>query len=429
MTVLVILIPPRRRLAARSALGHGGEAGAGVRVAAEFPFVLSTDGHTPASTGRVAPALLPRADRVVAVLADTDVSWHRLDVPKAPAARLRAALAGAMEEALLDDDAALHFALGPLAEAGQNGWVAVMNRPWLVATLAELARHGVRVDKLAPASAPQDVISGHFHIDEADADAGDDVVPTLVLGGPDGVVCLRLQGQLARALLPGAAGTPDAAPPRWTATPAAAAAAERWLGGPVTVLGDAERALQAARDAADLRQFDLAPRHRGLQALREAGRGLLKPEWRPVRWGLAALVGLQIVGLNAWAWQQQRAIEQRQAAMVELLKRSHPQVRAVLDAPVQMQRETEQLRARAGRPGEGDLELLLAAAAAAWPDGQPPVQTLRFESGRLTLAASDWDDGLLQAFRERLRPAGYAAELAEGRVTLSRAVAPPRGRA
>jgi general secretion pathway protein L len=423
MTVLVILIPARRRLTARSAPG---EAGAGVRVAAEFSFVLSSDGTTPTSSGRAAAALLPRADSVVAVLADTDVSWHRIDVPKAPAARLRAALAGAMEEALLDDDAALHFALGPLATPGQTGWVAVMHRPWLVATLAELARHGVQLDKLVPACVPEDTAGGHFHIDEAAADVGDDVVPTLLLGGPDGVVSVRLQGQLARALLPAA----DAAAPRWTATPAAAAAAERWLAGPVAVLGDAERALQAARCALDLRQFDLVPRHRGLQALREGARGLLKPEWRPVRWGLAALVGLQVVGLNAWAWQQQRAIGQRQQAMVELLQRSHPQVRAVLDAPVQMQRETEQLRARAGRPGEGDLEVLLAAAAAAWPDGQPPVQTLRFESGRLTLAAGDWDDNLLQAFRERLRPAGYAAELADGRVTLSRvAPANPRGRA
>jgi general secretion pathway protein L len=428
MNVLVIQIPARTRLAARSALGDV-NAGAGVRVAGEFPFVLSTDGSTQASNGSAAPSLLPRADRVVAVLADTDVSWHRIDVPKAPAARLRAALAGAMEEALLDDDAALHFALGPMALPGQNGWVAVMNRPWLVATLAELGRHGVRIDQLVPASAPDEAVSGHFHIDDADADAGagagDDVVPTLVLAGPEGVVSMCLQGQLARALVP----PPDAPAARWTATPTAAAAAERWLGGPVIVLGGAERTLQAARSALELRQFDLAPRHRGMQSLREAARGLLKPEWRPVRWGLAALVGLQVVGLNAWAWQQQRAIEQRRQAMVELLKSSHPQVRAVLDAPVQMQRETEQLRARAGRAGDGDLEALLAAAAAAWPDGQPPVQTLRFESGRLTLAASDWDDGLLQAFRERLQPAGYAAELADGRVTLSRVATNPRGRA
>jgi general secretion pathway protein L len=55
------------------------------------------------------------------------------------------------------------------------------------------------------------------------------------------------------------------------------------------------------------------------------------------------------------------------------------------------------------------------------------VQTLRFEAGRLTLAAADWDDSRLQAFSARLRPAGFAAELAEGRVTLTRAAGPARG--
>jgi general secretion pathway protein L len=417
MSVLVILVPPRARLAARAASGD-----AGARTAGEFAHVLAGDGGAPASLQRAAPALLPRADRVVAVLADTDVSWHHIDVPKAPAGRLRAALAGAMEEALLDDEASLHFALGPLAVPGQRGWVAVMNRPWLTDTLAELARHGVVPDRVVPASQPTDELHGHFAVDEDDA--GDEVVPSLVLGGPDGVVCLRLQGQLARALLP----PPDAAPARWTASPAAAGAAERWLGSPVAVLTDADRALQAAAGELDLRQFDLAPRHRGLTALRETARSLLRPEWRPVRWGIAVLLAVQLAGLNAWAWQQQRALQQRQQSMLDLLKRSHPQVRAVLDAPVQMQRETEQLRARAGRPGDGDLEVLLAAAAAAWPEDQPPVDSLRFESGRLTLSASGWDDGLLQAFQQRLQPAGFAAELADGRVTLTRVNNTPRGR-
>ena len=402
-------------------------------MAGEFAFVLSDNGTAVTGQGRAAPALLPRADRVLAVLADADVSWHLITVPKAPAARLRAALAGAMEEALLEDEAALHFALAPQTTPGQTGWVAVMNRPWLLATLAELARHGLQVERLLPAIAPPDgasgdAVSGHFFVDGTDAEPGadGDAVPTLVLSHAGGVTCLRLTGTLARALLP----PPDpAAPLRFTATPAAAAAAERWLDSPVTVLGDAERALQSARSGWNLRQFDLAPRHRGTQAVREAARRLLSPEWRPVRWGLVALLAFQLVGLNVWAWQQQHAIDQRRQAMVDLLKRSHPQVRAVLDAPVQMQRETELLRARAGRPGDADLEVLLAAAASAWPDGQEPVQTLRFETGRLTLAAADWDAGRLQQFRERLRPAGFAAELAEGRVTLTRAAANVRTKA
>jgi general secretion pathway protein L len=430
MSVLVIQVPPRQRLTARPA---GGEAASTPRVAAEFGFVLSADDTSVSGTGRAAPALLPKADRVLVVLADADAGWHRVLVPKAPAARLRAALAGLMEEALLDDEDAVHFALAPDAVPGQPGWVAVMHRPWLTATLAELARHGLQIDAVLPGiapAAPGAPASGHFSVD-ADGtggldDAGDDSLPTLVLSSADGVACLRLGGGLARALLPSAEPTSAVT---WTASPAAASAAERWLGGPVRVCGDSERALRASQSAWNLLQFELAPRHRGTLALRDAARRFFSREWRPVRWGLAACLALQVVGINVWAWQQRAAVDQRRLAMVQLLQGSHPQVRAVLDAPLQMARETERLRAAAGRPGDGDLEVLLAAAALAWPDGQGPVQTLRFEAGRLTLSAADWDDNRLAQFRERLRPTGFAAELVEGRVTLTRAAAPAQGKA
>jgi len=405
MSVLVIQIPPRARLASRSAAEPA-------RPTGEFDYVLSSDGRSIGSTGRAAPPALPKADRVLAVLADADVSWHRVSVPKAPAARLRAALGGLMEEAMLDDDDALHVALPPLAPAGQPAWVAVLHKPWLAATLAELEGTGSVVERVLPASAPGTTASGHFFID-----GPSDAAPTLALASADGAICLRTGGTLARALLPAA----PAVPVRWTATPAAAAAAERWLGTPVGVLSEPERALESARSPWNLRQFELAPRHRGTLALRDAMRRVLSPEWRPVRYGLAALVAVQLIGLNVWAWRQQQAISGKREAMTALLRSAHPGVRAIIDPAAQMQRETELLRAAAGRPGDGDLEVLLGAAAAAWPDGQGPVQTLRFEGGRLTLAAPGWGEPQLAQFRERLRPAGYTVELAEGRVTLVRA--------
>jgi general secretion pathway protein L len=187
---------------------------------------------------------------------------------------------------------------------------------------------------------------------------------------------------------------------------------------------DAERALEAvnaAQGALNLRQFDAAARHRGTRALREAAKRFFSSEWRPVRVGLAAVVALQLLGLNVYAWQQRQAIVAKRAAMVDLLKTTHPGVRAVLDAPLQMQRETERLRAAAGRPGDSDLEALLGATATAWPDGLGPAQTLRFETGRLTVAAPGWADTQIAQFRDRLRAAGFAAEMAEGRVTVSRA--------
>ncbi len=424
MSILVIQLPARERLSARSA-----DAASGPRLPAELEFVLSADGRKAGQTGRAAPALLPRADSVVLVLADADVSWHRIDVPRAPPARLRAALAGVLEDTLLEDEDTLHFALGPGAVGGQPGWVAVMHRAWLTTALVGLEHAGLAVDRVVASSTPLVAATGqndpqaltargHFF----DTEPGIDSPPWLALAQPSGVVCVRLAGALARALQP-----PADAAVQWSATPAAVAAAEHWLGAPVPVMTSAERALEAAQAGNNLRQFDLAARHRGTRALRDLGRRLLSAEWRPVRWGLAGLVAVQLVGLNAWAWQQKRAVDERRQAMVALLQTTHPGVRAVLDAPVQMERETDRLRAAAGRAGDSDLEALLAAAASAWPDGQGPVQTLRFESGRLTVAAPGWGEPQLAQFRERLRAAGYAAEATEGRVTVSRQ--PARGAA
>ncbi len=407
MSVLVLQLPPRERLSARA--GSPDSSGAALRLPGEWAFVLSADGRSVAQQGQSALALLPRATSVVLVLAEADVSWHRVDIPKAPAARLRAALLGVMEEALLEDDEQLHFALAPDTTPGQAGWVAVTHRPRLAAALATLEAAGVSVEQVVPAAAPQDPPRGHFH----GADAGTELPPLLTLARADGVVQLRLDGALARALQP-EEGV------RWSTTPGAAAAAERWLGSPVPLLTDAERALEAAQQRVNLRQFDLAPRHRGTRALRETARHFLSAEWRPVRWGVAALVLLQLAGLGAFAWQQERALAARRVAMSDLLRQAHPGVRAVLDAPLQMQRETERLRVAAGRPGDGDFEALLGAAAAAWPDGQGPVQTLRFEAGKLTLTAPGFGEPQMVQLRDRLKGSGYAVELAEGRVVLTR---------
>jgi len=85
-----------------------------------------------------------------------------------------------------------------------------------------------------------------------------------------------------------------------------------------------------------------------------------------------------------------------------------------------MQRETDRARALAGRAGEGDFESLLGAAAAAWPDGAGPSPTVRYEPGKLTLAAPGWGEPQIKQLRERLAAAGLAAEFAEGRVVVTR---------
>jgi general secretion pathway protein L len=142
-----------------------------------------------------------------------------------------------------------------------------------------------------------------------------------------------------------------------------------------------------------------------------------------VRYGLVALVALQVVGLNLWSWHQQRQVETKRAAMLQLLRTTHPQVRAVLDAPVQMQRETDSLRSAAGKSGDADLETLLGVVAAAWPEGQPPMATLKFDNGRISFAAGGWAETQIAQFRAQVAVGGWELSSSNGVLTMARSKA------
>jgi general secretion pathway protein L len=417
MTTLLLFLPPRSRLRAqgRPTMPDGNGRG----VAGDlYEHLLVASGGQIVSRGPRAAGALPPATTVIAIAAESDLAWQRVKLPRA-GRQMRAALAGQLEESLLDDPDSLHFALQPDAGGGDTAWVAVCSRAWLAQHLTQLEAADVFVDRVAPLAWPGAPMRGHFHAGDDGSGNGDgETAPLKLLWcHPDGLVELPLDGELARALLFTPQPPPDI---QWTATPAVAARAEHWLGAAVTVLTPEQRALAVIDSRWDLRQFELAQRTRGIRALRQLGRELMQRRWAPVRWGLAGLVAVQLLGLNLLAWKQAQALQAQRAAQTATLKTSYPQVRAVLDAPVQMRRETEALRASAGRAGDDDLETLLAAAAAAWPAGRGPIDALSFEPGRLVLSAKDWEEAQIQQFRSQLRNDGWQLDSGDGRMSLHR---------
>ncbi len=411
MTLLVILLPAPPRADAPPPAEP-----------AALDWLLSPDGLAVGQRGSSAAAALPPADSVVAVAPADAVAWHHPVCPKAPANRLRAALGGLLEERLLTEDDEVHLALAPKPVAGAPVWVAALHKPWLCQQLDLLAAAGRVVDRLVPALAPALDASappgGHVHQgSDGPSEGADDQALQLAWADADGAANLPLAGGLARSLLPGW----QARGATWSATPAAAAAAERRQGAPVAGRSEAEVALAAVRSPWNLLHFDLAPRHRGSLAAGNLWRTLMGPAWAPARWGLLALVLVQLIGLNARAWQQRSALEQHRSAQESLLRRAHPQVRAVLDAPLQMQRETAALRSAAGVPGDDDFETLLAAAASAWPDGQPPAAQMRFEPGRLSLPGAGWPAPQVDALRQRLAALGWGLDQSDGQLVIRKA--------
>ncbi|HRN66454.1 MAG TPA: type II secretion system protein GspL, partial [Alicycliphilus sp.] len=171
-----------------------------------------------------------------------------------------------------------------------------------------------------------------------------------------------------------------------------------------------------ARGAWDLTQFDLASsgRTRLMRRLGSAAGAFARaPQWRAARWALGLALAAQVIGLNLWAWQDRQALAAKQAGLRAILTQTFPHIKAVVDAPVQMQRELAQLRQATGSLERQDLEPLMAAAGAALPPTQVPAQ-IEYTRGDLVLRGVQLQPEELAAMNQRLAAHGYEARAQEG---------------
>jgi general secretion pathway protein L len=336
------------------------------------------------------------------------LAWHRVELPKgiAPGTpRLRAALEGLLEEQLLDDTDEVHLALQPDARPGEPAWVAVCNRAWLRHALQLLDAADRPVTRIVPEFAPEGTPSLVV--------LGDPGQPTVVASSADGVLVLPL----STASLPLLPALPEGAPR--LAEPAVAEAAEQLLGLRCILQQAPQRWLQSARTRWDLGQFEFASSSRA-RALKKIATGwaevLQSPSWRPARWAAVALVAINVVGLNAWAWKERASLEDKREAAQRTLRETFPQVKVVVDAPVQMEREVSALRQQTGAGSARDLDALLGALASALPAGRTPA-TLQYGGGQLragglALGAEDF-----RRLATQMKSVGYNAAL-EGDVVV-----------
>ena len=404
MSTLIILLAAQPRLAAPTTVGHVAPS--------EFDYVLSVDGTRVTEHGRAAAASLPRAALVVAVLRPSDVAFQRIAIPKAPAARLRAALTGVMEEGLLEDEDEVHLALAPDAKPGGEHWIAVVNKPWLRAQLDALEFGNVALDRAVPSWWPDQGVAGHTF-----REGGPDEPAQLAWRDDAGVLCVPLTSPVSRALL---TALPEDTVVRWTATPETALDASEFVGMPVASVTDEEQGLRAARAGWNLLQFELAPQRRGVKLVRDlAARFAFDPAWRVTRIGLVALLAVTLLGLNIRAFQENHRIVQKKAALAAAVTEAFPNVKSVSDPAAQAQREIDLLRAAAGRPGDGDIETLLQAAESAWPQSHSPISNLKFEPGHLTLPADGWTPQEIERFTTQLRAASVDVQSGTGKLVLS----------
>lgn len=377
-----------------------------VTVATEFAYLLSPDGRSVGDHASAPAALLPRpagaAAEVVAIAPLAALSWHQVELPKgvtAASPRLRAVLEGLLEDRLLDEPEALHFALQPQPRAGSPVWVAVCARQWLRDAVQALEAAGRPISRIVPEFAPQEPSALHA--------IGEPENATLVLAGSDGVLALPLAAP-ALAMLP---ALPDDT--RRVAEPAVAALAEQVLQHPVELQQATQRWLRAAQSGWDLAQSEFASSNRARFAKRLASLWadmLRAPHWRPARWGAIVLVAANLAGLNAWAWKERSSLEAKRDSVRRVLTTTFPQVKLVIDAPLQMEKEVALLRQAAGATSGRDLEAMLGELAAVAPP-QQALSSIEYTGGELRTKGLATAPPDAAALAENLRSRGYTAQL------------------
>jgi general secretion pathway protein L len=378
--------------------------------ATEWLWAQTADGQRASAHGQSTAAALPTDADTVLLVPPQLLSWHSVAVPKVAASRLRAVLDGLLEDRLLDDAGQMHFALAPGGKPGQTLWVAAQRADWLRTALATLRASGHAVSRVAPLMWPQPELSQRAFERNGQT--------WLAAAGPLGVVCAPWQTDTTpatwQALLHSVAPTEsgEADPPATCLSePACAAQAELALQRPPGVAGTAEQLLLSAQGPWDLAQFDFSQSAQARRGhwLRDTGRALQHaPAWRPVRWGLVALVLLQVAALNVTAWRSQQALKDKQAQIRQTLTQTFPQVTLVLDAPVQMRRALADLRQVSGEASPRDLEALLQALAAA----SPQWDSLEYGPGEVTLQGFRAAPNAGRDWQSQLEAAGWAVQLA-----------------
>lgn len=410
MSKLIVSLPYP---SSASTANSGGSAPAGNTL---YTFVLSKDGQnddpSKAKTGTLNLSELPKADATVLVVPARALSWHQVDLPKVPKARLRAALDGLLEEHLLDDTHTMAFAVSPDVQTGKAAtavWVAACDKTWLNDAVQTFDAAGCRITQAVPEFWPQSnpIICVTGTPEEAwitRADKQGVMTVPLHLGDTSGV----LQALLTH--LP--AGT------RVGAEPAVVELAEASLS-PYTELKvelrqHAAGLLFSATSLWELAQFEqsLSGDSQGVKSIIRQWQAFWQaPAWRPARWGLVALLCANIVGLNAWAWQQQASLSKKRALLGTILTQSFPNVKTVVDPALQMSREMVLLRQATGASSVQNFESMLSAFSAANSISAGAFNTptaIEYIANSVNFKNIKFAANELPVVQEKLKTMGYA---------------------
>ena len=342
--------------------------------------------------------IIASAQRVVLLLAASDVTLLQVKVPPLSSAKLKAALPNLVEERLLSDPAECTVVAGSLANGLRT--VAIVQRSWIVLLAKTLIAYGARRFAALPASMCLPYLSGQDGSTDQHTDRTGKIVAAINhqhnQQSLDLIVRLSEHSGIGLTI---AANQPDAAAQEVIRTLCALAAEapislyvpqaslrnyqdavnqSDALSGRISVLADNwSRWIGGARNCT----LDLMA---GISAA--SGSSL---NWRAWRWPLALatlLLMVNAVALNFDWWRMKSEAATLRASMIQSYKSAYPKESVIIDPLAQMRQKIDIAKRNAGLPGANDFTALTAAFGAAWAKAggkQPGIAALEYHANSL----------------------------------------------
>jgi len=335
-----------------------------------FPFALVSDGGAIEREG-VAPlselsVTIAKMQGVVLLLAGSDVTVLRMQVPPLSAARLKAALPNLVEEQLLCDPADCLIVAGGSSEGLRT--IAVVQRAWLDLLVKTFIAFGARNIAALPAQSCLSYQAGQAgNVTAAIYERDTDIDLTLRLSEQDGIgltVNIEPDEATAHQLIQTLCEVVPAAPitlyvpqsalrayqeavndtPAWKER--ISVAADNWT-----------RWIAGTRGAA----LDLMT---GLGA--NTGPML---DWQAWRWPLAlaaAVLLINVGALNIDWWRMKSEADSLRSVMTQIYRSAYPNESVIIDPQAQMQQKIAAAKRDSGQAAPDDFTAITAAFGEAW---------------------------------------------------------------
>ena len=379
---------------------------------------------------------IAKAQRVVLLLAASDVALRHMQVPPLSPAKLKAALPNLVEDQLINDPTDSVVVAGSLTDASAGlRTIAVVQRAWLSIVSKALLAFGARQitalpaqlclslssDQTGSADQPGSVSAAINEWESSENNTAIDL--TLRLSKQDGI------GLAIMPVLNQSEHHESSASVVIQTLSTVVPVATIQLYVPQTAVHAYQEAVQN-NPASNKRIIVFADNWShwitgahvttlDLMAGLGAATGT-KLNWRPWRWPLllaAAVLLVNAIALNIDWWRMKSEANSLRAAMVQIYKTAYPKESVIIDPIAQMQQKIAAAKHTAGLPNSDDMTALIAAFGEAWSSvggtgNAAAITTIEYRERSLYVRLKNGTDAQTQQMKAALASRELQLELA-----------------